>query len=320
MTLEPTPPAGAAGQTPPPAGTTPPAGQTPPAAGQTPPPAGGGDPPAARWWEKSDYTQEERDWLAARGLTEDDPLAVLPKIVKGHRAAEQRIGKGLDSILDRPAKDQPIGDWLRANAEALGLPADAAGYEVRPPADWPKDVAWDAELEASARAHAHAMGVPKAAHEGYVKLFADKMMAFDRASREGLAQAREAMMADLRKDYGEQTGVVVTRAQQAMQVLAEKAGLGADQVQAAVQVLSEKQGDAGVIRLFAAVGELMGEDAAVALGGGGPLTDTPAQARQQLAEFVKPGGEWAKATAEADHATIARLRPVFERLAKLASR
>jgi hypothetical protein len=98
---------------------------------------------AAKWFEDAAYSPEERSWLAAKGLAEDDPMAAMPKLVKGHRAAEQRIGKGLDAIIEKPAKDQPYDEWVKANREALGLPADEKGYQVAPPENWPKDLPWD---------------------------------------------------------------------------------------------------------------------------------------------------------------------------------
>lgn len=46
------------------------------------------------------------------------------------------------------------------------------------------------------------------------------------------------------------------------------------------------------------------------------LTGTRAQAEQALAEFMKPDGEYAKAAAMRDTATINRLRPKFDQLTR----
>lgn len=272
------------------------------------------------WWKGADYTAEEQQWLAARGLTEDDPLKILPKVVKGHRAAEQRIGRGLDSILDKPGKDQPLSEWLAANRASLGLPDKEDAYTAQPPADWPKDAKWDGELEAKARKIAFEAGVPPAAHQAYVNLFAAKVQEMDQAASQGLAQAQEAMMADLRRDYGEQVGTVLTKAKQGAQFVAEKAGLSSDALMNVSQVLSEKLGDANTIRFMAAIADAMGEDRGVGLGQGGTLTMTPAEARAELARFQSPEGEYGKAYAAGDASKLRELAARREHLAKLAAR
>ena len=148
---------------------------TPPASAGDPPPAAAPSAPTAKWFEDAAYTPEERAWLAAKGLAEDDPLKAVPKLIKGHRAAEQRIGKGLDSIIDKPAKDQTFAQWSAANRAALGLPDKEDGYAVPPPEFWPKDAQWDTTLEANARKMAFENGVSPEVHQAYVSLFAQKM-------------------------------------------------------------------------------------------------------------------------------------------------
>lgn len=277
------------------------------------PPAG-----AAKWFETDAFDPEARDWLAAKGLAVDDPAEVLPKLVKGHREAEKRIGKGLDNIIDKPAKDQPFAEWARANAEVLGLPAAADDYAVEPPKDWPKEIPWDASLEQAARAVAFEAGVPKAAHEAYVGLFAQHVLNLEKASAEGFAKAEAEMMTELQRDYGDKTPAVIARAQQGMAMLAEKAGLGAEGIQAVSQLVSDKAGSAAVIRLMNAVGELMGEDALLGAGqGAAAMTRETAQA--EMHKLSSPGGEWYEATMKGDRTAIQRLKPQIDRLARIAA-
>jgi len=282
-----------------------------------PPP--GGTPPAPKWFEADSFAPEERDWLAARGLAVDDPLSILPKLVKGHRGAEQKLGRGLDSIMDRPAKDQDLSAWLRGNAGLLGLPEGEDGYKVDPPTDWPKDMPWDAGLEAAARKLAFEAGVPKAAHEAYVGLFAQKMKALEAAATEGLATARTAMMAELSTEWGDAMPARIAQAQQAMSAFGLAAGLTADQVAGVTQVLAEKTGDAGVLKLFAAIGQAMGEDRGLGLGQGGGLGMTPAEAKEELRRFEAPDGEYGKAFAARDHRRLKELAARREQLSKLAA-
>lgn len=281
---------------------------------------GGAGAPAAKWWEGSTYSTEEQQWLAARGLTKDDPTEIVPQLVKGHRAAEQRLGRGLDSILDKPGKDQPISDWMRAHAADLGLPDKEDGYAVAPPEDWPKDAPWDTDLEAAARKLAFEEGIPPKALQGFVNLFAGKVKAMNDASEQGLASANDKMMSELRRDYGEQTGAVITKARQGAQIVAEKAGFSPEALASVGQVLSEKAGgDANTIRFMAAIADMMGEDRAAGLGNGGSLTMTSAEARAELARFQSPEGEYGKAFAAGDTTKMRELSARREQLSKIAA-
>ena len=280
--------------------------------------AGGGE-GGAKWWQASEFSPEEQQWLAAKGLTEDDPTKVLPALVRGHRNAEQRIGKGLDAIIDKPAKDQPIGDYLKANAAIFGLPDKEDGYAVKPPENWPKDIPWDAEFEAEARKVAFEKGVPPELHRAYVDLFANKVQNMAKAADEGLAQARAEMMTALQKDWGSQTEARITLARQGLAFAAEKAGIGGEELGAINQLLSEKTGDAGVMKLFHAIGAALSEDSLTGAGKGGGLAMTPAEARAELARFQSPDGDYGKALAANDTAKLAELRGRREFLARIAS-
>ncbi len=152
-----------------------------------------------------------------------------------------------------------------------------------------------------------------------MNLFAEKIAALDKAATEGMATAQAAMMDELRRDYGDQTPVLINKARQGAELVATKAGLTPDHLTAISQVLSEKAGDASVIKFMAAIADMAGEDAMIGGGKGGPLTMTPAEARAQYAAFTAPDGEWAKAAAEGNAAKIAELRPKFMALAKLAA-
>lgn len=298
-----------------------------PAAGADPAPAAApaaaADPATAaapKWWEAADYSEEERTWIAARGLAEDDPTKIIPKLVKGHRNAEQRIGKGnLDQIIEKPGKDTPLTKWLGDNRAALGLPDTADAYTATPPEDWPKDMPWDGAFEAEARKIAFDNGVPPDAHKAYVAAFAAKMQQLDAASVALSEQARTDMMADLQRDFGTQTPAVINNARRAADWMAQQAGMGAEEIERISAVLSEKTGDAGVIRMLNAVGKALGEDKGISMGSGGSLSMTPADARAELARFEGPEGEYGKAFAANDTVKLAQLRPRREQLAKIAT-
>jgi hypothetical protein len=283
-----------------------------PAADPAPAPAA-----AAKWWEGLSDTQ--KSFLTPKGLTVDNPMDALPKIIDIASNAEKRIGKGLDNIIEKPGKDQKLSEWMRGNAAALGLPDKEEGYAVEPPDFWPKEAKWDTALEGKARKLAFDAGVPADVHKAYVGLFAEKMKAMNDEAEQGMVRAQADMMADLQKDFGARTDAVITQAKQAAQLVAEKAGLSSDQLQGVGQLLSDKTGDAGVIRLFAALAEALGEDAAVAIGKGGALTMTPADARAELSRMQSPEGDYGKAFAAGDHRRMTELKPRIEQLSKIAA-
>lgn len=289
----------------------------PPADATGAPPAA--DPKGAPWWQASDYSAEEQEWLKSRGLTEDDVTRIVPKLVKGHRAAEQRIGKGIDRIIEKPGEGQAVTEWLAANRAALGLPDKEDGYQLTAPEFWPKDAPWNGDLAAKAQKLAFDNGIPPQFMQKITELYAADVKSLLDASEQGHRSATEAMMAELRKDYGGKTDAVVTLARQATEQVAQQAGLSSDAVTALSQVLSDKMGDANVIRFMAQIGRMMGEDTLLGGGKGGTLTATPAEGRAALSKFSAPDGEWAKAVAAGDMRRVAELRPEFERLAKLAA-
>lgn len=303
------PPAG--GDTPPPPG-----GDTPP-----PPPAGTGDtpPPGPKWWEGDRFADPARQYLTAKGLTVDDPLEAMPKLVDIAANAEKRIGKGLDSIIDKPAKGEAYTDWVAKNREALGLPKDEAGYEVARPENWPKEAPWDDKAEAAAKAIALKYGVPKEALQEMINLqAASAMQTWGDAAALG-ETAKRQLMSELEKDYGDQTPKVIHQARLGAQFIGEKAGLTTEAIANLSDVLTDKIGDANAIRAFRVIGEMLGDDTAVGLGKGGGLTTTPAEARAELARLRGADGEYAKAYAKGDRAEMERLRPTIERLTRIAA-
>ncbi len=306
-------------------GGTPPAGDAPPADPPAAPPAGdtpavppSNDPPAAKWFENNELmSAEEREWLTARGLNLDDPLQAIPKLVRGHRSAEKHIGRGVDKIIERPGDGQAYSEWARANATALGLPEAADGYEIAKPESWPQDATWDSDFEAQFRTVAFEEGLPPAAVNRLVGIYADKIKGLNELADQGYERANAQMMTDLNREFGEQVPAVLARAQQGAQAVAQAAGMDMQAVEAITARLSKDSGDAQVIKFMAKIGEMMGEDNLLRANGGQQgLGATRADAEAALSEFMKPDGEWAKASATRDTAAINRLRPKFDQLTK----
>ncbi|WP_010140411.1 hypothetical protein [Oceanicola sp. S124] len=304
------------------------AGGEPPAGGDASPPPGAGEPaPAgeggeAKWWEDKRFNDDERRNLTALGLTTEDPLEAVQRLNGMEISAKKRLGVSADQLLQKPKEGQDVADWMRQNGGVFGIPEAPEGYEVKRPDSWPEGAAWNADLETQARKIAHEEGLSGKALSRMIELYAGEVSRLDQSAGEQLAQANQQMMADLERDWGGNLPAKLTQAKQAAAVLAEKAGLSSDAMGGIAQALAPKTGDAGIIKLFAAIGDMMGEDSMDGLGAGRgalELSTTPAEARQKLEQLQSPGGDYYQAVAKKDQTAIKRLRPEIERLTKLAT-
>ena len=290
-----------------------------PAAGAAPaaPPAGGAA-PAAKWHEV--LPDDLKTFVTAKGLVADDPGEVLPKVLGIARAAEQRIGKGLDKIIERPAEGQGFAEWARANAKALGLPEAEDGYAVAKPDGWPKDMPWNDDMARAAQKIAYDNGLPPTALQAFTELYAGQVAQMNAAIDAQVQAANDKLHTDLKTEWGAGYDANLALAQQGAKALAEASGLGNEALELFSAALAPKLGDAAVMRMMHQVGKMLSEDSAPGLGAGGGLAMNPAEARAALETEFGPNSDWAKASLARDHATIARLKPRYEQLARAAAR
>ena len=275
---------------------------------------------AGKWWEGDFFSDDQRTTLTAAGLTVDDPRDAVKRLVDMERSAQRKLGKPADQLMEKPKEGQDIAEYRRANAALFGVPESAEKYAIDKPADWPKDQEWDSALEGEARKIAFDRGLSNQDANAFVALHAKAVMELTRKTETDFAAANTAMMADLERDWGPQTTAKLAAVQQAASVIAEKAGFDPEQMLSLSQSLKTKVGDAGTIRLFSAIADMMGDDAMVGAGkGGGSLGTTPAEARQQIAALRAPDGAYGKAYGESNRTEMARLQPEIDRLTKIAA-
>lgn len=261
---------------------------------------GAGGEGSTKWWEDGKrFDEGTRTMLTAKGLTMEDPADAMAKLAGLYTNAEKRLGKPADQIMDKPGKDQSVTDWMRANGEMFGIPEAAEKYELKRPDSWPKEQTWDDAAEGKLRTKAHELGLSSAQAQGMVDLYAETVMGLQSSAGQDIEQAQAKLRTELQKDWGDQTPMRVARAQQAWQAAAEAAGLDADASLNAAAALSEKAGDPNVLRIFDALGEMMGEDVLTRIpgGGGGGMGMSPAEARAELAAMQRPDSDYAKAVA-----------------------
>jgi hypothetical protein len=255
------------------------------------------------------------------GLTVDDPVEAIAKLTDMEANAQRKLSKPADQLMDRPAEGQDVAEWMKANGDMFGIPEDADGYTVERPKDWPKELPWNSDLEAEARKIAHEHGISGKALQAFSDLQAQTMLKLVGDADLELQSAATELQTELQKDWGDQYPAKVAAAQQAASVVAEAAGLDQDGIANLASVLKPKVGDANTIRMFAAIGDLMGEDGAAALNNGGnnTLGTTPAEARAELQKMRAEGGEYYEAVKKQDRSALAQLKPKMEQLQKLAS-
>lgn len=274
---------------------------------------------AGKWWETEAFAPT-REMLVARGLTVDDPVEALAKLAGSYQNAESRLGKPADTLIERPKKDQAVTDWMKTQRELFGIPEKAEDYKLDRPKDMPKDVPWDDKLEGKVRAAAVDAALTSGQLQAMTQVYAGHMAEIAKGIDTELQATTERMMTDLARDWGDQMPARIGLAKQAAQAVAAKAGLSEDAVQGMSMALAAKGGDANVIRFMAALGEMMGDDVLKGGGGGGAgFGTTPAEARQQLATLRAPGGAFYEASKGGDSTRLTELRPVIERLSRLAA-
>lgn len=281
--------------------------------------AGGGTAAEPKWHEDARWG-EHRAWLTTKGALVDDPLEALDKAVRAGAGAEKFLGRGADALMTKPGQGQSLSDWMRANAAVFGLPDAPEKYDIAKP-ELAAGVEWDETLEAEARKIAHENGVSPAALQSMVGLYAKHLGDKVTGINAQLTAAKTEMMAQLERDWGAQAPGKIAQARLAAQSLMTQAGLNQDGQREVLSVLAEKTGDAGVMRLFATLAGMMGEDTLTGGGGGGGggAPTTPAEARARLDAMNAPDGAYGKAFAAGDRLAMAKLEPERQALLRIAA-
>lgn len=283
---------------------------------------GGAGGTTTSWFEDQRIPEDARAWMKAKGVTAAaDPSEAILKMVGMGQAADRRFGRPIDQVIDKPGKDQSLADWRKAHADTFGLPADPAGYEISRPEGLPEGIAWNDGLADKMRNLAFERGLAPDDVKAMTEMYAGYVAEVDQNLDRDMREAEAKLAAELDREWGKDAEVNKTRARQAASVLAEQAGLDADGIKSVVGLLSSGEpGQTAAMKMFAAVGALLGEDKGIGLrNGAGAFGMSKEEATAEFTKFMAEGGEWAKASAARDSEAIARLRPQFERLAKAAS-
>lgn len=269
------------------------------------------------WWKSPTYTDAQRDLLTKKGLTKGTPDEVVPKLLDMYAGSQKLLGGDHEKLISKPEDPAKVSEWMRANAEAFGLPDDVDGYALEN-LDLPEGVERDSDLEGQVKQIAFEEGVPPAALKRFAEAYATRIGGQVAQMESDLKAATARMETELKSEWGDQYGARTLQAQQAFSAISQQAGLDQDTQTAMFATLKETGGDAAVMKLFATVGGMMGEDT-LERGQGVKLGTTPAEARQQAAAMRAKDGPYGKAYAAGDRAEMQRLQPQLAQLDRIAS-
>lgn len=224
--------------------------------------------------------------------------------VKSYQHLEKLLGADKAGRAVLLPKDEQDAEAAEVIYKALGKPEAAADYGLT---DVYADAPADTELLNSMAEIMHQNGLNKA----QAKSLAEGYKTLEAAKIERLTSENAQGIEDLKKEYGAAFKDKVSAAQMGAQWIAKEAGIPIE----SIKEIEFHLGSKGVIKAFAAIGGLFGEDKFVnSSSNQNSFSMTPAQAAAKLDElkadsiFVdryNSGDQSAKATMEKLHKTIA---------------
>lgn len=227
---------------------------------------GGGG--AAEWLNGFSATADgeggsNRDYLTAKGFKDPDAL------VKSYRSLESEFGKLKGSKLSVPGENASAEE-VASFREAIGVPKDAKGYEIKAPAGSDgKPIALNEPLIGRLADAAAKAGIPKGAFEATVGEYIQAQLD-ERADM----QARQAA---LYATWSKAQGPQLAAKEAAMNSARRALGL----TDAELMGMRDAWGADRAASLLSRLGEGMAED--VLMGGTGNAFDTsPADAQKEL--------------------------------------
>lgn len=216
------------------------------------------------------------EWLA--GLPED--LRAAPSLLKFRDpAALAKSYTELEGLIGRrgavPPKDGDPPEVAQAWRQALGVPEQPDGYEIKAPEGTPDDV-WGADTSKVLASWAHELGLTPAQAQGIAERYAGMLT-------KHAADTSEATETELRREWGAAYERKVNAGIAAVRQFAS------DDARAALKAAGLDQ-NPHILRMLVRVGEAIGDhDGSAGMGSGGGAM-TPSDARAEAARVrAHPG-------------------------------
>ena len=228
--------------------------------------------PAANWFD-SFADQSLREWAAATGLPGPEAAAAkalnLEKLLGADRA-------GRTVVIP---KDDASADEIKAFRAKLGVPADPAGYAL------PTPQGADPAFAQTAAKWFHEAGIPAKQAQSVAARWNEHVAAQMKAQADAEQAALGQETEQLKTDWG--------NAYPLQQEIARRAAVKLGIDEAGIDALQKVAGFSKVMKMFAKVGELIGEDKASGLGDATALGMTPEAARGRKAQLMADA-DWRK--------------------------
>lgn len=209
-------------------------------------------------------------------IKSDPSLASIQDVAglaKSYINAQTLVGKK-GVIL--PGENATEDDWNQFYG-AIGRPETPDKYEIAKPSELPEGFPYVEDIEKNFKDVAHKMGLTpnqvKGLYDWYMKMDVDLFQ----TAQNHLKQQGESLEAELRKEWGMAYDQKAELAKRAAKQFADEDTL--TQLEGAL-------GAPGMVKLFAKIGEAMGEDKMIGGGGGSGTALTPDQARQEIAKIM----------------------------------
>jgi hypothetical protein len=193
-----------------------------------------------------------------------DPAA----LAKSYSELETLIGR--KGVVVPGDKDGP-----EAHArfrQALGVPDKPEGYQFQRPEGVP-EAAWNAEGAKQFATWAHELGLTPQQAQGLAERFGRMQGEAAQRAAEGIEPDGRKMEDVLRSEWGAKYDAQVEVAKRAAKQFGDAAALDA---------LEAKVGGAAMVRMFARIGEALGEDTPAGMGTGRGGVMTPGEAKAEL--------------------------------------
>lgn len=271
---------------------------------------GGGDGAQQKpWYDARQWSDPNlRDHLVKSGYHNGTEAEALERALRGDLSATAKLGKPAGSLIDAPAADQKITDWLKANGKAFALPDSIEKYELKLPENLPEGTPVDEALLTEFKAFAFEAGMPPALAQATTDTYAKVIAARVTADAAKAAQAEANLDTALKADWGVNFETNQQKAKLAFQALAAEMKLTPEQSMLMAAKLNKDMGDATLMKFFHHIAGKMGEDSlAIPRGGNAPALQL-ADAQQRKAQIMaQHTGDMAQARKAGNQARVGQL-------------
>lgn len=274
---------------------------------------------AKPWYDTVEWSDPKlKDQMIKAGYHKGTASDALEKALHSEMHLSQRLGKDAKALLDAPGADQQLPDWFKANAEKLGVPENAEGYDIKLPENLPEGMPLDDVMLAKFKERAAAQGLPATMAQDSVDFYAETMGAMFTDMAASAAKAEADMETALKSEWGGSWKDNQQMAVRGFQAMAAEMGMAPDAARNIASKMNAELGDAGLLKFFHGIAVKMGDDTLAVPQGGNAPAMVLADAEQAKAKIMEAHtGEMAVAVRTGNKAQAKALKEKLGGLNKI---